>query len=54
MFQVIGRADGRVFTVYAISGTRFLIWNDDTQDEHWEWVEMDHYRPVTVEDQADW
>ena len=46
MFKVKSIYNGRTFTVYAVSGTRFLIWNDNTEDEHWEWQDMDRFKPV--------
>lgn len=50
MFQVICIATGKPVVVYAVSGGLFLIWHDETASQHWEWADMNRYRPVTVED----
>lgn len=47
MFKVKTRYGDAVFTVYAISGTMFLVWNDTMQDGgYWEWMDMDRFKPV--------
>lgn len=46
MFTVESIFNGHVYTVYAVSGTMFLVWNDATEEEHWEWIDMDRVRPV--------
>ena len=46
MFKVKSRFSGHVYTVYAVNGPLFLIWNDRTDDEHWEWADMERFRPV--------
>lgn len=43
MFKVIRIDSGKEYTVYGISGARFLIW-----DDVWTWVEMDSFAPVEV------
>jgi len=43
MFKVKSIFNGHTYTVYAVSGALFLIWNDD---EHWEWVLMEKFKPV--------
>lgn len=50
MFQVKSIYNGHVYTVYAVSGSLFLVWNDGTEEEHWEWMDMDRFRPVPSED----
>lgn len=45
MFQVVN-VGGHILTVYAVAGSLFLIWNDSTEDAHWEWVSMDRFRPL--------
>lgn len=42
MFQVKSKTDGRIYTVYGVSVTMFLFWNDN----HWEWMDMDRFKPV--------
>lgn len=46
MFKVKNSYSGCIHTVYAVSGNLFLIWNDATEDEHWEWMDMGRFRPV--------
>ena len=48
MFKVRCISNRQVFTVYAVSGTRFLIWTGDAGDENWEWHEMDRFEPLEV------
>ena len=50
MFKVKSIDSGHVHAVYAVSGTMFLIWNDDAVDEYWEWRDMSYFRPLTFED----
>lgn len=45
MFKVVN-ANGHVLTVYAVSGSLLLTWNDSTEDAHWEWVPMDQCQPL--------
>ena len=45
MFNIVN-ANGYVLTVYAVSGSLFLIWNDSAADANWEWVPMEPYRPL--------
>ncbi len=45
MFKIVN-VSGHILTVYAVSGSLFLIWNDSTEDAHWEWVPMDRFRPL--------
>lgn len=52
MFQVICIATDEVVDVYAVSGVRFLVWNADDTESHWEWVPMEQFRPVTTDDMA--
>lgn len=49
MFKVKSIYNGHIYTVYAVSGTGFLVWNDSTEDEHWEWLDMDRFKPATNE-----
>lgn len=49
MFRVKG-LDGNIYVVYAVSGSRFLVWDDSTEEEHWEWKGMEQFRPLTMED----
>lgn len=46
MFKVESRFNGHVYTVYAVSGSLFLVWNDSTENERWEWAHMEEFRPV--------
>lgn len=50
MFKVKSIDNGCVYTVYAVNGTFFLVWNDSVEDEHWEWIDMTRCRPLTIED----
>ena len=46
MFQVESKNDGRIYTVYGMSGGLFLIWNDALELPRWEWVDMNMVQPV--------
>lgn len=46
MFKVKSIFNGHVYTVYAVSGGLFLVWNDSTEDERWEWIDMEQFKPV--------
>ena len=48
MFKVRNADHNRIFTVYAVSGTYFLIWNDTAEDAHWGWVDMNKCKPVQI------
>lgn len=48
MFKVKSIFNGHVYKVYAVSGQYFLVWNDSTEDEHWEWMDMERFKPVTL------
>lgn len=53
MFKVIHIATGEPMTVYAVSGSLFLVWNDKECAQHWEWVPMNQFRQVTTDDMAE-
>lgn len=46
MFQVVDMETGSICTVYGVNGVRFLIWNQEGETPHWEWMEMQRFRPV--------
>lgn len=48
MFKVKSVFNGHVYTVYAASGTLFLVWNDSNKDEQWEWLPMEQFEPAEV------
>lgn len=50
MFQVRCRKTGGIYTVYAVSGTLFLVWDDE--DEHWAWRDMSRFKPLPGEVRA--
>lgn len=41
MFRVKSKINGKIYAVYGVSGTMFLVWNDN----HWEWMDMDQFKP---------
>ena len=50
MFRVRHKTTGLKYTVYAVEGLKFLIWDDSTYGfEHWEWeymTEFEQYKEV--------
>ena len=48
MFKVRSLVNGEVRTVYAVSGTHFLLWHGG-EDGHWEWRGMEQFRPLDEE-----
>ena len=44
MFQVVHKETGVIRTVYAVTGIRFLLWNE--QEACWEYGDMEKYKPV--------
>ena len=48
MFKVKNVGNGKCYTVYAVSGLLFLIWNDSTEDGHWEWLPMERFKPIVI------
>ena len=50
MFQVKCRKSGEVYTVYAVIGTLFLVWDDE--DECWAWRDMSGFVPLHGEVRA--
>ena len=49
VFKVVNRVTGHILAVYAVSGNLFLVWNNSTEDAHWEWISMDRCAPVISE-----
>jgi hypothetical protein len=43
MFKVIHIESGKEYTVYGISGVRFLVWGGV-----WTWIDMDEFAPAEV------
>lgn len=48
MFKVIKKGTDEISTVYAVSGTRFLV-HIEGQDPRWEWHDMDGYEPAPLD-----
>ena len=48
MFKVKKKDADEISIVYAVSGTRFLLYIDD-EDPHWEWHDMSGYEPVPLD-----
>ena len=48
MFQVKRISDGKIFTVYGVTVSRFLIW--DEKNGHWSWPEQDQFMPLEVDE----
>lgn len=48
MFKVIKKGMDEISTVYAVSGTRFLVYVEG-QDPRWEWHDMDGYEPAPLD-----
>lgn len=46
MFQVMHKETGEIRTVYAVTGIRFLFWND--QEDCWQYGDMQNYKPVAA------
>ncbi len=46
MFKVKDKESGEVFTVYAVSGTMFLIFDRRYTGGVWIWTPMDKYEPA--------
>ncbi len=46
MFKVKNLCTGKIETVYAIQGNMFLVYNTDTDDPCWMWLDMDFFQPV--------
>lgn len=46
MFKVKSIFNDHVYTVYAVSGTMFLIYIEEPQDCRWEWRDMSEFKPV--------
>ena len=44
MYKVRNRTDGSIYTVYAVSGLYFMMWN--ASEKHWEWAPMENFEPV--------
>lgn len=44
MFKVVHKETGVIRTVYAVTGIRFLLWNE--QEACWEYGDMEKYKPV--------
>lgn len=48
MFKVKKKGVGEISTVYAVSGTRFLVYIEG-QDPRWEWHDMNDYEPAPLD-----
>ena len=48
MFKVKKKGADEISTVYAVSGTRVLVYVEG-QDPHWEWHDMDGYEPAPLD-----
>ena len=44
MFKVLHKNSGRVYTVYAVNGPYFMVWN--AQEHHWEWMPVENFEPL--------
>lgn len=44
MYKVRNRSDGSIFTVYAVSGQYFMVW--DARGSTWAWLPMEECEPV--------
>ena len=44
MFRVKRISDGKIFTVYGVTVSRFLVWDDEKG--HWALPEQDQFMPV--------
>ena len=48
MFKAKKKGTGEISTVYAVSGTRLLVYIEG-QDPRWEWHDMNDYEPVPMD-----
>lgn len=48
MFKVKRKGTAEISTVYAVSGTRFLVYIEG-QEPHWEWRDMSEYEPAPMD-----
>ena len=48
MFKVKKKGTDSISTVYAVSGTRFLVYIEG-QDPRWEWHDMNDYEPAPLD-----
>jgi hypothetical protein len=48
MFKVKKKGTDEISTVYAVSGTRFLVYIEGW-DPRWEWRDMDGYEPAPLD-----
>lgn len=48
MFKVKKKGTDEILTVYAVSGTRFLV-HIEGQDPRWEWHDMSGYEPAPMD-----
>lgn len=48
MFKVKKKGTDLISTVYAVSGTRFLVFIEG-QDPRWEWHDMNDYEPAPLD-----
>lgn len=44
MFKVFHKGTGRVYTVYAVNGLHFMVW--DARGAIWVWLPMEECEPV--------
>ncbi|EGC8431304.1 hypothetical protein H9185_001183 [Listeria monocytogenes] len=46
MFKVKNLVTKEIVTVYAIQGNLFLVYNTDTDEPCWMWLDMNFFAPV--------
>lgn len=46
MFDAVHTETKKIYKVYAVEGTLFLIYIEEGQDSRWEWRDMDEFVPV--------
>lgn len=46
VFDALHIDSKRIYRVYAVEGTMFLIYVEEPQDSRWEWRDMTEFKPV--------
>lgn len=46
MFDALHKENKKIYHVYAVEGTMFLIYIEDKDDSRWEWRDMDEFIPA--------
>ena len=46
MFDALHIETKKIYQVYAVEGTMFLIYIEEPQDSRWEWRDMTEFKPV--------